>query len=90
MGYDSAHLDGSMQERRKSSVLAMELLLSCTYPSICNSYVIECLRIYYPYTNSHNGFANISFNQVKSYMLCDEGVILMASQLPSLSAWQKL
>ena len=29
------HIDGSMQERRSSSVLAMELHLSCTNPSIC-------------------------------------------------------
>ena len=32
---DSYRLDGLMQERRNSIVLAMELRLSCTNPSIC-------------------------------------------------------
>ena len=30
------HIDGLGQERRNSNVLAMELRLSCTNPSICN------------------------------------------------------
>ena len=30
------HIDGLVQERRKSSASAMELRLSCTDPSICN------------------------------------------------------
>ena len=31
----AAHFDGLVQERRNSSVLAMEFRLSCTSPSIC-------------------------------------------------------
>ena len=33
--YGIVYIDGLVQERRNSSVLAMELCLSCTYPSIC-------------------------------------------------------
>ena len=32
--YGRAHVDGLVQERRNSSVLAMELRLSCTNPAI--------------------------------------------------------
>ena len=31
------HIDGSMQERRNSNALALELGLSCTNPSICST-----------------------------------------------------
>ena len=32
-----AHIDGLVQERRNSTANALELCLSCTNPSICNS-----------------------------------------------------
>ena len=35
-----SYIDGLVQERRNSSVLAMELRLSCTNPSICS---VECV-----------------------------------------------
>ena len=34
-----SHIDGLVQEIRNSSVLTMELRLSCTNPSICNLYI---------------------------------------------------
>ena len=37
------HIDGLMQERRNSGVLAMELRLSCINPSICSvAFDINC------------------------------------------------
>ena len=36
ISHSKQHIDGLMQERRNSSVLTLELRLSCTNPSICD------------------------------------------------------
>ena len=47
-----AYFDGLMQDCSISSALTMEILQSCTKPSICSCFVVLCfglLQMMYPY-----------------------------------------
>ena len=67
---DNTYVDGLVQERRNSSVLAMELHLSCINPSMLDTlHWIECLSTLI--LHNYQSKQNMSYSFWLSVFVCD-------------------